>query len=81
MEEFTPKLPPRTENKYLYDMINSTNSVCVTVRRGDYLDDRNKKIFFVCDINYYNAAIKKAKEVVQNPVFVFFSDDIEWVKK
>lgn len=80
MEEFTPKLPPRTENKYLYDVINSTNSVCVTVRRGDYLDERFKNKYFVCDINYFKAAIKKAKEVVQNPVFVFFSDDIEWVK-
>lgn len=80
MEEFTPKLPPRTENKYLYDVINSTNSVCVTVRRGDYLDDRFINKFFVCDINYFNAAIKKAKEVIQKPVFVFFSDDIEWVK-
>ena len=81
MEEFTPKLPPRTENKYLYDVINSTNSVCVTVRRGDYLDDRYRKKFFVCDINYFIAAIKKVKEVVHNPVFVFFSNDIEWVKK
>ena len=81
VEEFTPKLPPRTENKYLYDVINSTNSVCVTVRRGDYLDDRFKNKFYVCDINYFKAAIKKAKEVVQNPVFVFFSNDIEWVKR
>lgn len=80
MEEFTPKLPPRTENKYLYDVINSTNSVCVSVRRGDYLDDRYKNKFYVCDINYFNAAIKKAKDVIQKPVFVFFSDDIEWVK-
>lgn len=80
MEEFTPKLPPKSENKKLYDVINSTNSVCVSIRRGDYLDDRYKNKFFVCDINYYNAAIKKAEDVVQNPVFVFFSDDIEWVK-
>ena len=81
MEEFTPKLPPRTENKNLYDVINSTNSVCVTVRRGDYLDDCFKNKYFVCDINYFNAAIKKAKDVIQKPVFVFFSDDIEWVKR
>ena len=80
MEEFTPKLPPRSENLKLYDVINSTNSVCVSIRRGDYLDERNKNKFLVCDINYYNAAIRKAKDLVQKPVFVFFSDDIEWVK-
>lgn len=80
MEEFTPKLPPRSENSELYDVIYSTNSVCVSIRRGDYLDEQNKKKFLVCDINYFNAAIRKAKDVVQKPVFVFFSDDIEWVK-
>lgn len=81
MEEFTPKLPPRVENKHLYDVISSTNSVCVSVRRGDYLDDCFKIKFFVCDTDYFYAAIKRAKEVIQNPVFVFFSNDIEWVKR
>lgn len=80
MEEFTPKLPPKSENKYLYDVINSSNSVCVTVRRGDYLDDRFKNKFFVCDKNYFDSAINKIKELILNPVFIFFSDDIEWVK-
>jgi len=80
MEEFTPKFPPRTENNSLYNVINSTNSICVTVRRGDYLDNCFINKFYVCDLNYFNAAITKAKEVIQDPVFVFFSDDIEWVK-
>ncbi len=45
MEEFTPKLPPRTDNKYLYDVINSTKSVYDTVLRGDNWVDYIKKKF------------------------------------
>ena len=80
IEEFTPKLPPKPENKSLYDIINSTNSVCVSVRCGDYWSERFRDKFYVCDKHYFNAAIEKAKEMVQNPVFIFFSDDIGWVK-
>lgn len=81
MDEFTPKQPPRPENSALYDIINSTNSVCVSIRRGDYLSDRFRSRFLVCDQSYFESALKKAKELVANPVFIFFSDDIEWVKE
>ena len=81
MEEFTPKQPPRPENRALYDIINSTNSICVSIRRGDYLSDKIKRRHFVCDQGYFDRALKKAKELVENPVFIFFSDDIKWVKE
>ena len=81
MEEFTPKQPPRPENRALYDIINSTNSICVAIRRGDYLSDRFRSRFLVCDQSYFDRALEKAKELVANPVFIFFSDDIEWVKE
>jgi hypothetical protein len=81
MEEFTPKQPPRPENRALYDIINSTNSICVAIRRGDYLSERFRPRFLVCDQNYFDRALEKAKELVENPVFIFFSDDIEWVKE
>ena len=81
MEEFTPKQPPRPENSVLYDIINSTNSICVSIRRGDFLSERFKPRFLVCDQDYFDRALEKAKELVENPVFIFFSDDIEWVKE
>ena len=81
MEEFTPKQPPRPENRVLYDIINSTNSICVSIRRGDFLSERFKPRFLVCDQDYFDRALEKAKELVENPVFIFFSDDIEWVKE
>lgn len=79
--EFTPIEPPRSCNEELYDVINRTNSVCVSVRRGDYLSDRYKKDFYVCNEQYFAKALCEIRKHVENPVFIFFSDDIEWVKK
>ena len=81
IEEFTPKLPPLNENKELYDIIQQKNSVCVVVRRGDYLSAEFKAQFYVCDEEYFQNAIEKMKVLIENPVFVFFSNDIDWVKK
>lgn len=81
LEEFTPKEPPMAENKELYDIIEQTNSVCVSVRRGDYLAPEHIKDFYVCDETYFLRAIEVLKEKIVNPTLIFFSDDIEWVKE
>lgn len=70
IEEFTSKQPPKPENMDLLNMITSSNSICVSVRRGDYLSDRFINNFYVCDENYYITAIEKIKEMVSNPVFI-----------
>lgn len=78
--EFTPLHPEREENKELYDVIRSTNSVCVHVRRGDYLAEEFKKTFFVCGEDYFIHALSDMSDCVSSPTFIFFSNDIEWVK-
>lgn len=80
LKEFVPKEKPLEENSSLYDVINNKNSVCVCVRRGDYLKGRNRDNYLVCTDEYYKKAIQLMKEKTDNPVFVFFSNDIEWVK-
>lgn len=80
IKEFTPKLPPLSYNQDLYGIINSTNSVCVSIRRGDYLNSKYSNTFYICDETYIKKAIEKAQQLISNPVFIFFSDDIEWVK-
>ncbi len=66
------------------DVVNrviNTNSVAIHIRRGDYVNNpKTKKNHFVCDLNYYNSAIKYFKENTNNPVFYIFSDDIAWAK-
>lgn len=81
LEELTPKEPPLFGNKTFYDLIEQTNSVCVSVRRGDYLSPEHIKDFYVCDESYFRRAIEVAKNTIENPTLFFFSDDIEWVKE
>lgn len=58
--------------------MQDTNSVCVHVRRGDYL---RLPGYYVCSNSYYKRAAEKICSLVENPIFYFFSDDIEWVKE
>jgi hypothetical protein len=81
LQEFTPKSAPLLANKKLYTIIESTNSVCISIRRGDFLSDKFRDRFLVCDKDYFIAAMAEMKRHVAQPTFVFFSDDIEWVKE
>lgn len=65
------------KNKKLIDEIKKCNSVCVHIRRGDYVGS----IHQVCNTDYYLKAIKVMETKIKNPHFYIFSDDIEWVKK
>lgn len=65
-------------HKKIIDCIKECNSVCMHIRRGDYL--KNKK-HFVCDDTYYIKAVKEISSYISDPVFFVFSDDIEYVKK
>ena len=81
LEELTPKQAPLPRNAGLYESIAKRNSVCVSVRRGDFLSNRFKDVFDVCTEGYYRRAIDEMRRRVEDPVFIFFSDDIEWVRK
>lgn len=80
LEELTPKLPPLEHNAQLCQVIARPDTVCVSVRRGDYLSAAYKKDFYVCTPQYYRQAISIIRQRVAHPVFVFFSDDIAWVR-
>lgn len=56
--------------------INPQYSVCVNVRRADYLNNNNN-----LDLNYYLKAIKVVKKNFNNLKFFIFSDDLVWCKK
>ncbi len=81
LKEFTPKYPKRKENKELYKKIENSNSICVTIRRGDFLHDEFKKDHYVCTPEYFYKAIELMKEKIKNPTFIVFSDDVEWCKE
>lgn len=81
LEEFTPKEKRLEKNLELYDIIDKNESVCVSIRRGDFLSEKNVKAHYVCKPEYFKKAIDLIYTKIDNPIFVIFSDDIEWVKK
>lgn len=66
----------------LINKINNTNSVCVFVRRGEYVrvPHIGEKHGF-CTLDYYKKAIDYISERVNKPNFFVFSDDIPWCQK
>ena len=58
-KEFTPKHALLDCNKSLYEKIILSNSVCVTIRRGDYISNNE---YFLCDKDYFMRAIAEIKK-------------------
>lgn len=82
LDEFTPKKPKLEKNKKIYNEMRKTESVCVTIRRGDFVrDDYLRKMHYVCTPEYFERGIAKMEKLVDNPRFFIFSDDIKWVKE
>ena len=78
--ELTPKEPLQPQNEELYNKIKNTNSVCVTIRRGDFMNEKNKGTFYICDNTYFRNALAYIKKCLPDCTFFGFSDDINWVK-
>ena len=56
----------------------NSNITSVHIRRGDYL--LYPKIYGVCNKEYYYRAIKLIKAKYTSSKFMFFSDEMNWVK-
>lgn len=65
--------------KKLESDILSSNSICINVRRGDYVTNQNTNNFHgFHGVEYINSAISEITKKIKNPMFYIFSDDIEW---
>ncbi len=60
----------------LREAITNYNTVSIHIRRGDFLK-LNRDISHK---GYYSDAIAMMSKFVENPMWLIFSDDIEWVK-
>lgn len=82
-KELLVKNIPSKKNALMLEEINKLNSVCLHIRRGDYLNPRWKNLQ-ICTFEYYNNAINEILDRVENPVFFVFSnssEDLEWIKE
>ena len=81
-EELTPIQDQLAKNNKLLSQIKKENTVCVSIRRGDFVEnEKYRKEHFICDEEYFKKAMKEIEKNVENPRYVIFSDDINWVKE
>jgi len=80
VKEFTLVNKISAEAERIKHQLESSQSVAINVRRGDYLRPDNIKLYGTCDIKYYNNAVTYIRNKMPNPLFCIFSDDQEWVK-
>jgi hypothetical protein len=80
-KELAVKAKPSGLNLNLLNEINSTSSVAIHIRRGDFLLPHYSKTFINLPLSYYRSAIDRVVEEVNDPHFFIFSDDPGWVKE
>lgn len=76
-EDLQPKDLGNLALKWIEE-IRSKNSVSLHVRRKDYIG--HKTLGNISTKKYYEGAVAKIKDLVTEPCFFVFSDDVEWVK-
>jgi hypothetical protein len=77
-KDFTFRKSLDSTNEERLIQMRTHESIAVHIRRGDYIG--HELLGNICDLNYYQQAINYIKEHVLQPIFYFFSDDIEWCK-
>jgi len=78
-KEFTVKTDQAGQNRKLAEMIASSESVSLHIRRGDYVSNpETNKYHGTRDLDYYSRCVEQLTETVKNPHFFIFSDDRDW---
>jgi hypothetical protein len=82
MKDLTLLVNFETSKKNLIDEIRGRNSISIHIRRGDYAKiDSTREFHGLLSKKYYESSIEKIVQIVNEPHFYFFSDDIAWVKE
>ena len=77
-------MPQNEINQHWSEIIANTNSICLHVRRGDYITTDYAYLGTLIGengITYYKDAINHINSQIENPVYFIFSDDMQWVKE
>ena len=78
--EFVFKDYSSITNKELANHISGVNSVSIHVRRTDYVNEIGLQQHGLCNVEYYQKAVKFLSEKVHEINLFVFSDDTEWTK-
>lgn len=81
LKEFRPRKKIKLPS-FLLNIIQNNTTVSIHIRRGDYVTDKSaRKYIGLCGIDYYINAMQYIEKNIDNPHYLVFSDDIQWVKK
>lgn len=82
IKDFIIKIKSDNRNKLMIEKIKNSNSVCIHIRRGDFVyNKKTNKFHGACSLKYYYNAIEIIIKKVKNPTFFIFSDDSQWTKE
>ncbi|BBC24666.1 alpha-1,2-fucosyltransferase [Pseudanabaena sp. ABRG5-3] len=77
--EFVVKYQQDALSQRIADVIRSTESVSLHVRRTDYVQNAvTNKVHGTCDRDYYDRCVRYISERILNPHFFIFSDEPQW---
>lgn len=79
LDEIKPIKDILPHNINMFNEILQTNSVCLSIRKGDFLKAGNER-FNVCSDQYYYKAVELLNQKLCDIKLFVFSDDIEWCK-
>lgn len=69
------------KNRRLADKLKHSQSICLTVRRGNFTSENLRDKFLVCTQKYYSSAIEYIKKLYPESIVYVCSDDIEWCRR
>jgi len=79
--EFTPRDKMDTVNEEMASEMAGASSISLHIRRGDYVADPTiNRIHGTCSLDYYSKCIDEVSQMIQDPHFYVFSDDIQWAR-
>ena len=80
-EEFAFVEDPDVANAKMLEAMGSCQSLCVHVRRGDYVQiaETNRR-YGVCSLDYYSRAFEHVAKIAGSVTAFVFSDDPEWTE-
>jgi hypothetical protein len=79
--EFVVKYQQDPQSQKFGELIKSTESVSLHVRRTDYVQNAlTNQIHGTCDQDYYDRAVSYIGDRISNPHLFIFSDEQQWAK-
>ena len=82
LKEFILKNELSHQSNQFQKIIESTVSVSLHIRRGDYVTNpTTNSVHGTCSLAYYKNAVSLISNRLKDPHFFIFSDDLDWAKE